>query len=346
VNTADEKNALEQAAAEWVVRRDAGLTPGQQAELDRWLAADPRHAAALAEMDTAMGVLTRPRALGRGPEAARALLDGYPARSQSRRSPGKFVRAGLGLAAAFLFGVLWLHPPESEPPAPGVATMFPRPEVQHLPDGSVVELNANAEIEVNYTADRRGVRLLRGEALFEVRKDPARPFVVTGGNVEVCAVGTAFVVRLDPTNVAVMVTDGHVTVGRTGPPSAAAGGAAPRPRSPPVLVAAGGRVAVPTDDLETSTPEVEPLTPRQITTALAWREMRFEFTNTALAEAVGLFNRKSTTKLLLGDSALANYRVSGIYWADNPDGFAKLIESTFDIRTERSGPDRITLRRR
>jgi len=112
------------------------------------------------------------------------------------------------------------------------------------------------------------------------------------------------------------------------------------------MVAAGGRLAVPADGSMIIQPKVEPVTPLEINTALAWREMRFEFTNTSLAEAVDLFNRKSKVKLSLGDPTLSDLRVSGIYWADNADGFASLIESSFDIEAAREGTDRIVLRRR
>jgi transmembrane sensor len=41
----------------------------------------------------------------------------------------------------------------------------------------------------------RQVKLDRGEAWFQVAKDPQRPFVVESGPVRVRAVGTAFSVR-------------------------------------------------------------------------------------------------------------------------------------------------------
>lgn len=352
----DELDALEDQAAEWVVRRDAGLTPEQQAEFEHWLAADPRHFAAFAEMEAALGALNRPRELGRSQEVARELVIWDVQKRRSRHDTGwKVAYSLLGAAAAIAVAAVlfWNFTRVGVVPAPSVATMTLRPELQKLPDGSVVELNANAEIAVDFTPGRRGVRLVRGEALFTVTKDPARPFVVTSGNVEVRAVGTAFVVRLDPANVVaartelveVLVTEGSVLVGQAAPLESASGAPA-LPPPPPVMVASGGRLAVPADGSMIIKPTVEPVTPLEMNTALAWREMRFEFTNTSLAEAVELFNRKSKVKLSLADPSLADLRVSGIYWADNADGFASLIESSLDIEAVREAEDRITLRRR
>lgn len=346
MKSTEELNALEDQAAEWVVRRDAGLTAEQQAEFEHWLAADPRHFAAFAEMDAALGALNRPRELGRGQEVARELIIWDVQKRQGHhRTRWKAAYSILAAAAAIAVAAVLVWNYTREATSPSVATMTLRPELRKLPDGSVVELNANAEIFVDFTSVRRGVRLVRGEALFTVTKDSTRPFVVTGGNVEVRAVGTAFVVRLDPANVNVLVTEGRVLVGQAAPMESASGTPA-LPPPPPVMVAAGDRIAVPADGSMIIKPKVEPVTSLELNTALAWREMRFEFTNTSLAEAVELFNRKSKVKLSLADPALADLRVSGIYWADNADGFASLIELSLDIEAVREAENRIVLLRR
>ena len=90
-----------------------------------------------------------------------------------------------------------------------------------LDDGSVAELNRGAEIEVNYTVAERRVVLRRGEALFTVAKNPARPFVVRAGGVDVRAVGTAFNVKLAGPNLEVLVTEGTVHVSQQTPATSA-----------------------------------------------------------------------------------------------------------------------------
>src|SRR3546814_15209448 len=59
-----------------------------------------------------------------------------------------------------------------------------------LRDGSAVTLNSNSEIAVDFDEGIRHVRLLRGEALFDVAKDSRRPFVVEADSTRVPSVAT------------------------------------------------------------------------------------------------------------------------------------------------------------
>jgi transmembrane sensor len=331
---------IEDAACDWLVRRDAGLSPLEQQELDAWLAADPRHYAAFAALETTFDSL---HAAGAQPASAPSCTSSARlpvAESRRRFSPAYLAWAAVLLVGVFL-GFRFIVP--STAPEAGIATIRPRPEQRVLPDGSIVQLNANSDIAVEFTPARRDIRLLKGEAHFAVTKDPTRPFIVTTGSVEVRAVGTAFSVRLDPERVNVLVTEGRVAVAQTVPivPSASSAPVVPEP----VFVAAGGRVEIPIDASPTR-PAVQSVTPLQMTTALAWREARYEFTNTALSEAVRLFNEKSAVKLEIGDSSIGDTRISGVYWADNAEGFALLLESSVDISSTRVASDRIVLSRR
>ena len=63
-----------------------------------------------------------------------------------------------------------------------------------------------------FNAAERRVLLSRGEVHFAVTKNPARPFVVRAGNVDVRAAGTAFNVNLQSATAGVLVTEGKVSV--------------------------------------------------------------------------------------------------------------------------------------
>jgi ferric-dicitrate binding protein FerR (iron transport regulator) len=75
-----------------------------------------------------------------------------------------------------------------------------------LSDGTVVTLNQNGSLEFpeNFTGDERRVRL-EGEAFFEVAHNPAKPFVLETGPIEVKVLGTSFNVRSFPNEPAVQV---------------------------------------------------------------------------------------------------------------------------------------------
>jgi transmembrane sensor len=142
-------------------------------------------------------------------------------------------------------------------------------------------------------------------------------------------------VRFAPAAIEVLVTEGVVRLTRE-----LAGAAAASPSASTLL--AGQRAVVPT--AQQAAVAIAAVSPEEVSQVLSWRAMRFELSNTPLAEAIDLFNRRSRVKLALADESLAGLRVSGLYWADNPEGFARLIEASLDVKAIREG-DRIVIRR-
>ena len=347
---------IEDEAADWVARRDKGFSTQEAIDFERWVAADPRHRAALARLEEAWTLLNAPRAAGRS-SSLMSVMNGLK-RKAHRRRRRTFISVGATLAAAaalvlgarFGAGLVW------RTMSPAAPTVVLRPDRQALPDGSLVELNAGAEIEVDFSPRVRGIRLLRGEALFSVAKDPARPFVVSAGTVAVRAVGTVFSVRFDVTKVDVLVAEGKVALEKSaearrssGAVTAAATHLISTPIDEPIL-SAGQRVAIDIEVAVAGAPKAVPapvakLSESEVTEALAWRHRRVEFTSTELAEAVPLFNQSGGRQLVLADAATGNLRISGVFWTDDPEAFARLLESSLGIIARHTGDDRILLRR-
>jgi transmembrane sensor len=324
---------IQEVAADWIVRRDAGLTPVEEAEFERWRAADLRHAAALAQHDQTWSTLDRPLRVGQ----AKLLLEQLGTRASARRR-----RVGLAAAAVAVLlvaGLEWqMRRPRAGDPiafAPSAATtVVVTPKKQFLPDGSVVELNVGATIAVHFEDAVRRVALRKGEALFRVAKDPARPFIVEADRVEVHAVGTAFNVQLGASHVEVLVTEGRVAVNATH-------GAEPAGPQRSVIVDAGNQSVVEIDPIGRATLLVEPMSPEQMNERLGWRAPHLEFSGTRLAEAVALMNRYApgpqSKWLIIGDAAISNLRVSGFFRAGNAEAFVRLLQASFGIKVERSG---------
>ena len=162
------------------------------------------------------------------------------------------------------------------------------------------------------------------------------------------AVGTEFAVQFAPTGVGIVVTEGRVAVERTAAPHAGLPPAAdvPTPSTAEAAVTyldAGTRLTVPA----AASALLEPvwLTSAETQAALAWRGMRIEFVDTPLTEAVALFNRQNRVQLALSAAELGSIRISGFFWADDPEGFSRLVEASADLRADRSAPGRITFSR-
>jgi transmembrane sensor len=82
-----------------------------------------------------------------------------------------------------------------------------------LPDGSQVVLNAHSRLSYpeEFQATERVISL-EGEAFFEIKKNPEKPFIVRTGNVTTEVLGTSFSVNTAFDSVVVTVATGQVTL--------------------------------------------------------------------------------------------------------------------------------------
>lgn len=84
--------------------------------------------------------------------------------------------------------------------------------VVRLADGSVITLAAGSQVDIRFMRDERRLWLRRGEALFKVAHNRARPFIVQTIHGEIKAVGTAFDVEVGSKDAQVTVVEGIIQV--------------------------------------------------------------------------------------------------------------------------------------
>ena len=329
---------IDTAAAEWIVRRRAGLDAAGEAEFVVWQA-DLAHAEALGRMSAMSEAVQRARATGAS-GAIVTQLKIFDRRQRVRRR----VCTAAGLAAAMVLGASywWSLPRAAFPPAPS-SVVHTAERLRRLPDGSIVELNVDARIAVRFEPTRRLVELEQGEALFRVEKDAARPFLVRVAGVEVRAVGTAFCVKLAGAAVEVFVTEGQVGVedaarGRTLLPL-------PPDQGLPVLVA-GQRVTIEPSRASDApySVRVAAVGPVEMKEGLAWRIPRLEFDGAELAQAVEQLNQLNRLQISLEGAGIGHMRISGTFFPDDPRTFARLAATSLGLRLEDEGGNKILLR--
>lgn len=333
--------AIDQAASEWLMRRDTERSSADERELADWLAADPRHREAYARLDRTWAVFDRAEIKG----AANTIVTRLQVRARHRRRRRLQVLASVGVVAAALWFAYRPWTGAGPLPADAADAALAFEPIRKLPDGSIVELNDGAEIAVQYETTIRRVRLLRGEAHFRVEKDAARPFLVQAGGVDVVAVGTAFTVQVAPQNVEVVVTEGRVSVDRSSESEIVRPAAVP-PVVEPTRVDAGNRVFVDRTAPAAQPLQLQLLTEAEINERLAWRIPRLEFGGVEMAQAIALMNRCNRMQILLGDASIGRLRVSGVFRSDNPEGFVRMVEATFELISERRGENEVILRQR
>ena len=318
MSEASAASRIDEEAALWALRADAqDLDPERDAELSAWLAADPRHRGAFLRAQAALLMVDRTRALpDPAPEAP------SPTARIGRR---KFLAVALGgTAAASVAGLaIWRDlTPELHVTQLGEVRRTP------LADGTLMVLNTDTEVEVRLSRARRLLRLVRGEAWFDIAHDTSRPFVVEAGAATFRAVGTAFSVRRSGEESQLQVTDGTVEAwsqADTRPARVVAGQKA-------VMVEGEARVTI-TDD------------PAAVRRSLAWRQGELVLDGETLKEAAAEFNRYNQIKIEVADARLGQQRLVGLFRTTDPESFAEATANVLQARVERHG-DLLRIERR
>ena len=314
---ASETGRLEAAVA-WHARLGTDAEGGQDWEaFTAWLEADPANRAAFDAVDAAASEAVAFLSLNR--ELAVA-----PPPAQRRISTRAFLAIG-GMAAAVLLAVVARPDLFHNEPRDVIATVAGEQRDVTLADGSTVHLNTNTQIAVTMRAASRDITLEKGEALFEVTSDPARPFNVAAGDRRVRVVGTVFNVLRHDGRITVTVERGKVDV-------AAAGADASAHLGPGDQYAA--REGVRTYQMAKIDPAI----------AAAWREGRAVYSNAALSEVASDLSRYYGRPIVVRDPQVASLRFSGILKIEDQLTTVRRLESLLPIVVAENG-DEVRLER-
>lgn len=318
----DERDAIEAAAAEWLARRDRRFTAEEAVAFARWRQADPRHRAAVAELETTWTALDGLAAQAGQPGTDAAALPAPPALAAGYlpdlRADGRATAwwpwLAVAAAVAMVAGGLWWRGAGTRSEASlRYETLVGMQRTIGLSDGSELRLNTDTAVVVQFDRTRRGLLLERGEAYFQVAPEPARPFIVMVRGVEARAVGTAFAVRVRERagEVELIVTEGRVSFGRAAEPA-------------PTLER-GQRGLLAWTRAEAA--RITTLDEDALARRLAWQAGRVEFKNTPLAEAVAELNRYQRRQVVLQDDAIGRLPLGGGFKIGNVENFVRIIES-------------------
>jgi transmembrane sensor len=337
---------LDEAARWLLIQRDGRPSATQREEFLAWLRESPQHVAAyLSVAGTADTLAVAVRgidvdaeslvaeaaaeespvvAFPRGaqavaPRSAKAWAatrdPARPPAARRRRALAGALAASVALAAVVI-GWRIASPPSSSPLA--LATAHGEQGSWPLADGSVVHLNSDSAALVLFDRTARRVELQRGQAMFHVAADPARPFRVQAGAVEVVAVGTAFDVDRRDGRATLVVVEGRVAVNRAGRASLA--------------VPAGLR-------LDLAAADASPV-PADVRRATAWLQREIVFEATPLAEVADEFNRYTAVPIAVEGAALRGLPISGVFGAYDVDSFLAFLARLDGVAIERR-PDRV-----
>jgi transmembrane sensor len=309
----------EDEAALWAARLDGSvLSADDRIALDAWLAEDPAHRTLLsgycqfsADLEQHLPLL----------EGIRDQVAELGKKAPAPALPSPWLRwpvwAGVTLAAAAAVAFIFLRPGETQ--FESFTTPVAQRQALTLADGTMVELNAHTNLQVEIDRANRHVRLASGQAFFTVRKNPAKPFVVETPAGTVRVTGTAFDVRADLGLLEVTVEEGSVQV-------------SPAAATAPTQLTAGSQLTV-----GAAGTEVRSLPPRELSNALAWRRGQIFFKGVRLDEALARFSRHHGRSLTAAPGA-AGLSVGGMFSLDDLEGFLTSMEFMYHVQVKRD-PD-------
>lgn len=336
---------LEQAC-DWIAKLDKGLNEAETLSFQVWLHTHPKNMETMyeaARMWDKIDDVTR-------------LADMFPLTNSKKKKLPYWLGAAVA-SVLIVFSFYFMTPlsniePFSAAQSKIVAstTINYQTEVGetsniHLSDSSILLLNTNSLVQVNYTSEARVIVLQRGEIHINVAHDTTRPLSILAGGQVIQAVGTAFNVQLKPEKVELIVTQGKVLVKEKSIEefqllidthnTKLANNAIPVSKDEKIELILGNssdKKIVKVDSLE-------------IASKLSWRKGKLIFTGESLAEAIDEISRYTQVQFEFEkNSNIKDIKVAGVFKTGDVTGLLEVLAKNFSISHEQVSKDKIKLR--
>lgn len=300
---------LSDQAIDWLVCLGADEAGEEDREgYENWRARSPAHNAAAQEAQEIFGMVGDSwsayeyRAIGE-------VHKDQPARTAPMRVTRRRVLLGgaAGSVAVVFSGLLTA--PAAAMLADHSTGLGERKEVT-LSDGSSIHLNTSSALSVEYNATHRRIILHHGEALFDIAKDEARPFVVASGSGEARAVGTVYSVRQRGAISDVTVSEGVVEV---------TSGAASQRLVAGQSISYGENILSGARDVDAAA-------------AIGWTRGKLIFNQQSLEEVASELERYQRGKIIVRGEKLRRLKVTGVFDLDDRDAMFRAISATAKVR--------------
>ena len=302
-------SAIDEQATVWVARLEASPDAATLRAFRQWHDADPRHEGAFLRAEAAWTLLDRSQVMGHG---GQAILRRREAEARTRRQLLARFAVG-GAAAASLtaaVGIGWARKDR-------LSLTTERGELRNVPlaDRSMAAVNTDTRLDVDMTARIRHIQLVKGEAWFDVARNPDVPFVVSAGDVRVRALGTAFSVRRRDAGAEILVTEGTVEAWSV------------RDGGRRVQLGVGHEAFVPFAGGQVDAA----YHPDEVQRQLAWRERKIILQHETLGDAADEFNRYNREQIVIADPALRAETLVGGFEVDKPESFARAVHAAMNV---------------
>lgn len=189
-----------------------------------------------------------------------------------------------------------------------------------LQDGSTVELSAASAIAVDFSGTERRVKLLSGEAFFDVRTDITRPFTVdAGGELDITVRGTRFDVNVTPQRATVQLAHGAVDL------------SAPQ-TGEKMKLRPGDVISLDRNNGQLSKSSVN------VDAIASWRDGKLFVQDVPISSVVAELQRYHPSWITVASGELGARRVTGLYDLSNPDRALEALVRPYGAKVHHVSP--------
>lgn len=317
-STLEAIDPITEQAAKWIVL----LTADEESERARartdyetWKQADPRHAAAAAQIENFISQVQNMRQhAGGNTKPTRSALDAVYSLNRRRK---RIKRLGTVFVLVILLAVPgWITLQTYSPSylMADIRTAIGEQEIRILADNTHLTLNSASAVNLSYNQYFRTVELVQGEILVDISKDAEdRPFLVKTTHGSIRALGTRFIVHHTHQATILTMLESEVAVQT----------AIRLPMDHSIIVRAGQQVQI------TAT-HINPIRNIDIHDATdAWKHRRLVIEDWTLPEILDELNRHYLGHIQYDRSRLETIRVSAVLPLNDIDQALQLLAISF-----------------
>ena len=378
------RDAIETEACAWIAQLDGDRKPSSEdmAALNEWMQRSPLHQQELLRLAELWGDLNILTELSIPTEQTLSNVEFASATTVPEKLRALWQRLtttpaymmSLVLVAAVLSTSLWVNQ-QGAPVHLIYSTALGEQRLAELPDGSTLQLNTATQVEVDFSKGLRKIRLLKGEAHFDVAHNPNRPFEVYAGDGMVKAVGTAFSVYLNNHDVEVTVTEGRVELASvaaspnieptmSGTPQYAPQDAAHHSTSTssdnravsnngvnasllavPIKTTLGTLNAGQTTSFNGKVQPIKDLNSIDIMRKLSWREGMLIFSGESLEQVLQQVSRYTDLSIIITDPDIKDVRIGGYFQVGETDAMFDALQTSFGVQVSHISSTEVHLSR-
>ncbi len=202
----------------------------------------------------------------------------------------------------------------------------------NLDDGSTIEMGAKSLIVVEFSQQIRKVRLIQGEAFFQVAKDHSRPFVVDTGYGFVQAIGTAFNIRHMQSEVDVTVIEGVVQINEKELTSENNHSNQKKPKIALVQIKKDKQLVAGDQASLKQNRTISPIKKVDSQNIISWRSGLMTFIDAPLDDVIESINRYSSQKIVIADSRAKQLTFTGTVFKSDIQPWLLALQKGYPVR--------------